>query len=128
MRRRYRYDADLECLVEVGNNANYFEETPKGPNLIRDDMGAGVNGLRAMYREDRKHFDSKSAYRRDVKAHGLAEVGNEKNFASKPPAPDKYKYHRIVKESWEKFDGNYNGTADQTRRSEQVSKWRRENG
>ena len=68
-------------MVEIGGN--YFEETPQGPGVISDTMGQDINGLRAMYRKDKKHFDSKSRYRADVKAHGLAEVGNEANYESK---------------------------------------------
>lgn len=126
MRRTYRFDKDLDCIVEVRADSNYFEERPQGPNVIKDDIGAGVNGLRHM--ASGRHFDSKSAFRQHTKDRGLEEVGGETNFASRPPTPDKHRYHKIVKESWDKFDGNYNGTADQTRRSEKISQWRRENG
>ncbi len=128
MRTTYRWDRDMECLVEVRSNSNYYDDTPKGPNVISDDMGAGVNGLRAMYRKDRKHFDSKSAYRIDVKAHGLAEVGNEQNFQSVPATSPKDFYGQKVKAAWDKFDGNHNGMADRVRREEQITKWKRENG
>ena len=74
MKKRFRYDADLDAVVEIGGN--FFEETPLGPSVIGDGMGDSIEGLRAMYRKDKKHFDSKSRYRADVKAHGLAEVGN----------------------------------------------------
>ena len=72
MRTRFRYDPDLECLVEIGGNSNFFEEEkPRGPSVISDDIGAGVNGLRAMHRTDKRRFDSKSRFRRDVKEAGL---------------------------------------------------------
>jgi hypothetical protein len=111
MRTTYRWDKDLECLIEVGRS-NYFEEKAQGPNVISDDMGAGVNGLKAMYRIDGKHFDSKSSYRADVKAHGLAEVGNETNFADKPATSPKDYYQGQVKIAYEQYQGNYNGIAD----------------
>jgi hypothetical protein len=117
----------LECLIEVGKS-NYFDERPQGPNVISDDMGAGVNGLRAMYRKDKKHFDSKSAYRLDVKAHGLAEVGNEQNFEARPATSPKDFYGEKVKAAYEQFDGNYRGTADRVKRDEQITQWRRNNG
>lgn len=69
MRRRYRYDADLDCLVEIGGN--YFEEEKStGPTLISDTLPGGVNGMRSM--TDGKQVDSKSAYYADLKARGLA--------------------------------------------------------
>ncbi len=128
MRTTFRWDKDMECLIEVRSDSNYYEDKPKGPNVITDDMGAGVNGLRAMYRQDKKHFDSKSAYRRDVKAHGLAEVGNEQNFESKPAAQPKGFYGERVKQAFDQFDGNHNGMADRVKRDEQITRWRRENG
>ena len=128
MRTRYRYDKDLDAVIEIRDGSNYFEERPQGPSVISDTMGQTVNGLRAMYRKDKKHFDSKSRYRADVKAHGLAEVGNEANFQSKEAAKPKDYYGQKVKDAWDQFDGNRNGMADRVRREEQITKWRRENG
>ena len=125
MRTRYRYDPDLECLVEIGGNANFFEEAPKGPNVISDDMGAGVNGLRAMYRKDKKHFDSKSRYKADVKANGLEISGNDDMRGSPPPPVN---YGQRVKDAYEQFDGNHNGMADRVRHEERITQWRRNNG
>jgi hypothetical protein len=124
MRTTFRWDKDMECLVEVRSNSNYFED-PKGPHLISDDMGAGVNGLRAMYRKDKKHFDSKSRYRADVKAHGLEISGNDDMRGSAPPKPD---YGQAVKAAYEQFDHNWNGTADRVKAEEQRTAWRRNNG
>ncbi len=124
MKTTYRWDRDMDCLVEVRSNSNYFEE-PKGPTLISDDMGAGVRGLRAMYRKDKKHFDSKSRYRADVKAHGLEIVGNDDPRGSAPPPID---YGRVVKDAHDQFSSNWNGTADAVRAQEQQTKWRRDNG
>ncbi len=128
MRTRYRYDKDLDAVVEVREGSNYFEERPQGPNVISDDMGAGVNGLRAMYRKDKKHFDSKSRYRADLRAHGLREVGNEQNFADKPATTPKDHYGHLVKRAYDQFDGNYNGMADRVRAEESRTAWRRNNG
>ncbi len=125
---RFRYDKDLEEMVEIRPQSNYFEEVVRGPNVISDTMGNNINGLRAMYRKDKKHFDSKSRYRADVKAHGLAEVGNEQNFESKPAALPKDHYGRIAERAWDQFAGNHNGMADRVRHEEKITKWRRENG
>ncbi len=125
MRTTYRWDADMDCLVEVRSNSNYFEETPQGPNVISDTMGDNINGLRAMYRKDKKHFDSKSRYRADVKANGLEIVGNDDMRGSPPPPVN---YGQKVKDAYEKFDGNYQGMADLVRAEEQRTAWRRNNG
>jgi hypothetical protein len=124
MRTTFRWDKDMECLVEVRSNSNYFED-PKGPHLISDDMGAGVNGLRAMYRKDKKHFDSKSRYRADVKAHGLEISGNDDMRGSPPPPPN---YGQAVNEAYQQFAGNHNGMADRVRELERITKWKRNNG
>ncbi len=113
MRTRFRYDADLDAVVEIHNN--YFEERPEGPSIISDDIGAGVNGLRAMHRTDKRHFDSKSAFRRDVKDAGLVEVGTERNFESKAIPLPKDHYGQQVKQAFDRFDGNFNGIADRVR-------------
>lgn len=125
---RFRYDKDLDEVVEIRPQSNYFEEETKGPNVISDTMEGGVNGTRAMYREDKKHFDSKSTYRADVKAHGLAEVGNDLNMASFRPVVPKDYYGKRVKQAYEQFSSNHNGTADQVRAMEAQTAYRRRNG
>ena len=126
MRTRYRYDIDLDCMVPIYSSSNYFvEDAPKGPTVISDTMGSDVNGLRAMYRKDKKHFDSKSRYRADVKAHGIEISGNDDMRGSAPPQPD---YGQAVKAAYEQFDGNHNGMADRVRQEERITAWRRNNG
>ena len=70
MRRRYRYDADLDCLVEIRPQSNYFEEEAKGPTLISDTLPGGVNGTQSPL--TRQNFDSKSAYYGHIRDRGLA--------------------------------------------------------
>ncbi len=114
MRTRYRYDADLDCLVEIGGNSNFFEEEkPRGPNVIGDDVGAGVKGLRHM--ASGKMLDSKSAHRKENRARGLYEVGNEANFENKQPEPPKDYYGNEVKAAAEQLAGDWNGTASWAR-------------
>lgn len=105
--RRYRYDADLDAVVEIGN---YFEERPRGPNVIGDDIGAGVKGLRHM--ASNKFFDSKSRFRQETKDRGLAEVGNEQNFASAKVSHGRRDYERMAKDAYDQFSSNYGGIAD----------------
>lgn len=124
MRKRFRYDPDLETLVEIGASSNYFEEpTQSGPNIISDDVGAGVNGLRHM--PSGQHFDSKSRHRAENRARGLEEIGNETNFASKPTR-DTAGGADIVK-ARQQIEGNWNGTADWLRHRQinRSGEWRK---
>lgn len=118
MRRRFYYDADLEAVVEIG--ANYFDDTPRTPNVISDDVGAGINGLRHM--ASGQHFDSKSRHRAENRARGLEEVGNEQNFASRREHPGADYYGEQVKDARDQIAGNWNGTADWLRRQNEQSR------
>lgn len=55
-----------------------------GPMLIRDDLGAGVNGL--WHPAANCRTDSKSHFRALTRAHGCEEVGNEPVRGYEPPA------------------------------------------
>lgn len=107
-RTTFKWDEKAEMMYEVGSN--YFEETPQGPAVISDDVGAGVNGLRHM--PSGKMMDSKSAHRRETKARGLEEVGNQTDFASQKVAHKPGEYGEMVKAAAEQIQGNWNGTAD----------------
>lgn len=109
MRTRYRYDADLDAVVAVGNN--FYDDAPRGPNVITDDVGAGVNGLRHM--PSGKMLDSKSAHRNENRARGLYELGNDR--IDRQPR-EKHDYSRDVRDAKEQIASNYNGTADRLRR------------
>ncbi len=109
MRTRYRYDADMDCVVEIRDGSNYYEpETERSANVIGDDVGAGVNGLRHM--PSGKMLDSKSAHRKENRARGLREVGNEVHFEDKQPEPSKDYYVRETIAAAEQLQGDWNGT------------------
>ena len=74
---RFRYDREMDCLIEIRDGSNFFDETKgqKGPAIITDDLRAGVNGLRHM--ATGKYLDSKSAFRAATKASGCVETGSE---------------------------------------------------
>lgn len=112
MRKRFRYDPDLEAVVEIGSN--YFEEAPRGPNVISDDLGMGVNGLKHL--PSGRMLDSKSAHYRENRARGLEHVGNETNFASKREATHFNEHMRAVLDAKAQLASNWNGTADLRRR------------
>jgi hypothetical protein len=111
MRRRFRFDRDLDAIVEVHDHNSFIAGQV---HVIGDDVGAGVNGLRHM--PSGKHFDSKSEHRRENRARGLVEVGNETNFASKRERPGIDYYERKVVDAQQQIAGNWNGTADRLRR------------
>lgn len=123
MRTRYRYDADLERLVEIGDN--FFEETPQGPSVISDDLGVGVGGLRHM--PTSKMLDSKSAFREADKRSGRECVGNETDFASKPEQMARGYYEQEAQRSNEILNSNYNGMRDRVNQANQITAYRRNN-
>ncbi len=113
MRTRYRYDADLDAVIEIRDGSNFFEETPQGPSVISDDVGAGVKGLRHM--PTGRMLDSKSAFREADRRAGRECVGTETHFESKQAPPHKDFYGEKVRDAYEQFQSNYNGTADRVR-------------
>ncbi len=110
-RRRFRYDAQMDEIIEIRDSSNFFEEKGEAPSVISDDVGAGVNGLKHM--PSGKMLDSKSAHYRETKARGLEHVGDATDFASKKaPLPKPDDYAREVKDAREQLQSNWNGTAD----------------
>lgn len=120
---KYRYDRDMDCMVEVRDQSNYFEEKPEfpTPSIIRDDIGAGVNGLRHL--ASNRYFDSKSNFRRHTKERGLEEIGNDLEFAHKREEKKFAYYRNAVKDAFDQFKFNYNGTADFVRNIEAKTQW-----
>jgi hypothetical protein len=107
MRRTFRYDEKADMFYEVGDN--FFEERKEsGPNIISDDVGAGVNGLRHM--PSGRMLDSKSEHRKETKRRGLEEVGNETNFAAKREQPTTRAFEAEVNKARQQIAGDYNGT------------------
>lgn len=110
--KRLRYDPDLDAVVEIGSN--YYDDTPRTPNVISDDLGAGVNGLKHM--PSGRMLDSKSAHYRENRARGLEHVGGETNFAAKREQLPLGYYERQVLDAKAQLASNWNGTADLRRR------------
>lgn len=118
MRKRFRYDPDLECVVEIGSN--YYDDAPRGPNVISDDLKAGVNGLKHL--PSGRMIDSKSGHYRENKRRGLEHVGNETGFAVKREKTPADYYTRQVLDAKAQIAGNWNGTADWLRRQNESRK------
>jgi len=78
---RFRYDKDLDTLVEIRDRSNYFEASP-GPQIIRDlepyravASDVACDGKRPMISGRRQH-------REFLARNGYTEVGNE--YVPKP--------------------------------------------
>lgn len=76
---RYRYDKDLDAIVEIRDGSNFFDESKgqKGPALIRD-----IEGYRAMAADvaskgKRPWIGSRSEHRDYLRRNGYVETGNE---------------------------------------------------
>ena len=67
MRKRYFWDRALQTWVDVPPRA-----PQSGIHIIRDEMEP------ATHMADGKHYTSKAAYRATTRAHGMIEIGNER--------------------------------------------------
>lgn len=88
-RTRYRFDKQMQCLVEIRDDANWQPEKLTGPtNLIRDIDNYNAVGIQdpngppgsplIITRGRRQHRD-------ELRARGLVEVGNDRGtYAEKP--------------------------------------------
>ena len=74
---RFRYDKDLGELVEIRDSSNYFDDTPKGPNLIRDINGYRAIGADVASEGKRPWIGSRSEHRDYLRRNGYVETGNE---------------------------------------------------
>lgn len=75
---RYRYDKDMECLVEVRAGANYFDDKPKGPTVIRDIEPYRASASDIACGGKRPVISGRRQHREFLKRNGYAEVGNER--------------------------------------------------
>ena len=73
---RYRYDKEMDEVVEIRSGSNYFEEKVETTAVIPDTLPGGVNGL--FNHATSKSYDSKSRYYRDTRAAGCEIIGNDK--------------------------------------------------
>jgi hypothetical protein len=76
---RYRYDKDLDAIVEICNGSNYFDETKgnKGPALIKDIEGYRAMGADVACGGKRPFISSRSDHRDYLRRNGYVETGTE---------------------------------------------------
>ena len=76
---RFRYDKDLDCLVEIRDGSNFFDETKgnKGPALIKDIEGYRAMGADVACGGKRPFITTRSEHRAYLRRNGYVETGNE---------------------------------------------------
>ena len=75
---RYRYDKDLDAIVEIRDRSNFFEEEkPKGPALIKDIEPYRAMGADVALKGGRPVIGSRSEHRQYLRRNGYVETGNE---------------------------------------------------
>lgn len=83
---RFRYDKDLDCLVEIRAGSNWFEPS-RGPHVISD-----IEPYRAVASDiacdgKRPLIGGRRQHREFLSRNGYVEVGNERNgFSSDNPS------------------------------------------
>lgn len=74
---RYRYDRDMECLVEVRDGANFHDDAPKGPSIIRDLEPYRAAGADVACGGKRPMISGRRQHREFLARNGYVEVGND---------------------------------------------------
>ena len=85
MRRRYIYDHDLECMIEIGAGTNHPDPAPGGLQIVRDldpyrpvASDVAAHGKRPIIGGRRQH-------REFLQRNGYVEVGNERPVSGELP-------------------------------------------
>lgn len=85
MRRRYIYDPDLECLVEIGAGSNHPDPTPGGLQIIRDIEPYRTAASDIAHAGKRVVIGSRSRHREFLRDNAYVEVGNERPVSGERP-------------------------------------------
>lgn len=93
-------------VIEETENFVFQDSGVKMFNVISDSVGGGINGIKNM--ADGKHYDSKSAYRKALRAQGMVEMGTD--------AP---------KEGKKTLDGDFNCEKDVAQAMRQVEAYKK---
>ena len=75
MRRRFRYDPDLDRTVEIGDN--YFEERETGPYVVGDIEEYRTVAGDVANDGKRVNISSRSRHREFLRDNNYVEVGND---------------------------------------------------
>ena len=85
MRKTYRYDADLDCLVRVGDGSNHVDAQPSGMQIIKDIEPYRTAASDVASDGKRVVIGSRSRHRTFLRDNSYTEVGNEALGQEKRP-------------------------------------------
>ena len=86
---RFRYDKDLECMVEVRPESNYFDYNEKRADLACPAVhSGGMATIKSM--ADGRYYETKRNYLKSVSRAGCEVVGFDKNWQDHVKAPQPY--------------------------------------
>lgn len=102
---RFRYDKDMECLVEVRDGANFYEE-PKGPTIIRDLEPYRAAAADVACEGKRPVISGRRQHREFLARNGYVEVGNE-NPVRCPDGPSPQEAQRARVDDIKRSLGEY---------------------
>lgn len=74
---RYRYDPDMDCLVEIRDGRNDVPPPPAGPMIVRDIEGYRTVAGDVAHDGKRVHIGSRSRHREFLRDNNYVEVGND---------------------------------------------------
>lgn len=74
---RYRYDKEMECIVEIRDGSNFFEEPKKGPMVIKDIEGYTTAAGDIANNGERVYINSRSEHKAFLRRNNYVEVGND---------------------------------------------------
>lgn len=74
---RFRYDPDLDALVEIREGSNFFQAEPQGPQIMRDIPGYRTVAGDVANDGKRVQIGSRSRHREFLRDNGYVEVGND---------------------------------------------------
>ncbi|MDE2470416.1 MAG: hypothetical protein KGL35_17140 [Bradyrhizobium sp.] len=90
---RYRYDKELDAIIEIREGSNYFDETKgnKGPAVISDIEGYRAMGADVACGGKRPFITSRRQHREYLRRNGYVETGNEapKVYDDRPTARER---------------------------------------
>ena len=84
-RRRYIWDSDLDCLVEIGAGSNHPDPEPSGVQIVRDIEPYRTAASDVAHEGKRVVIGSRSRHREFLRDNGYVEVGNERPISGDRP-------------------------------------------
>lgn len=75
---RFRYDKDMDCIVEIREGSNYFEDKPPAPAVISDLAPYRAAGSDIACGGRRPVIGGRRQHREFLRRNGYVEVGNER--------------------------------------------------